>query len=467
MKNFYINKNIGSVLATLFLTMGLAGCTVYSQGQQYPNNNVAYDQQQSYGNSGYDDGNEPEITYDNFYSALSPYGTWMNYGNYGQVWVCSDPNFRPYYSNGYWVNTNMGWSWNSGYSWGWAPFHYGRWGFADNIGWYWTPGYQWAPAWVYWGNAANNYAWAPLAPGMDIGIHISIGAVPLNYWTYLPGRYMGYANMNRYYLPATRNNVYIHNTTIINNYTVINRNNNIRYAAGPRADEVSRFTGRPVNTVRVVSANNVYSNGRISNGTMSVYRPGRNAGRNSNTDNRMWQGNNNPNYNQGGGFSRGGNRNNNAVNNDNRGGGLNGRTPGNNANPSTALPNTNNNGNNRPNWNRGAATRNTPDNVQRTVPAAGTNNPTVNRPDNSNRPTRWGSWNGGSSNSTTSQTATGNGGQNRPASTPTSTSRNNWQPAPRANTSSFGSRANTTRQPAHARDFSGGRFSSRAAGDRH
>lgn len=491
MKNLYINKRIGKTLMGLLLVMGLGSCTVYSQGQQqYPNtqypNNTVYNNQQSNGNydNNYDDGyydnsNEPEITYDNFYSALSPYGTWMNYGGYGQVWVCSDPNFRPYYSNGGWVNTNLGWSWNSGYSWGWAPFHYGRWGFASNIGWYWIPGYQWAPAWVYWGNASNNYAWAPVGPGMSLGINISIGSIPTNYWTYMPGRYMGYSNINRYCIPVTQNNVYIRNTTIINNYNVVN--NNVRYSAGPRATDVSRFTGRPVNTVRVVQSNNASNNGRVSNGTMSVYRPGRNAGANANQGNN---GRNNPGRNNNGTIDN---------NNSNNRGGFGGRTSTNNGNtnPTNTAPNTNNNnynrGSNNPNWNNRGNNNNDgtnrngnnqpTNNVQPTTPTTGTNNSTINRPNtnnNNNTQTRWGSWNrGGSGNATnnanTNQPVTNNNWQNRQqnatpqqsAPAPANTNRGNWQ-QPNSqrsnNNATFSGRATSTTQPVRTQNFNGGRF---------
>ena len=70
---------------------------------------------------------QPDITYQQFYNDLSPYGNWINYPGYGYVWMPGVTGFRPYYTNGSWVYTNYGWTWASDYSWGWAPFHYGRW----------------------------------------------------------------------------------------------------------------------------------------------------------------------------------------------------------------------------------------------------------------------------------------------------------------------------------------------------
>lgn len=102
------------------------------------------------------------VTYQTFYDALSPYGTWIDYPGYGHVWrpdVGAD--FRPYVTNGYWVNTDAGWYWDSMYDWGWAPFHYGDWMYDDAYGWLWEPGYDWATAWVEWGDIDGYYAWAP------------------------------------------------------------------------------------------------------------------------------------------------------------------------------------------------------------------------------------------------------------------------------------------------------------------
>ena len=50
---------------------------------------------------------------------------------YGPCWqptvVVVNPGWQPYCNGGHWVYTDCGWYWLSGYSWGWAPFHYGRW----------------------------------------------------------------------------------------------------------------------------------------------------------------------------------------------------------------------------------------------------------------------------------------------------------------------------------------------------
>jgi hypothetical protein len=72
-------------------------------------------------------------------------------------------DWRPY-SDGSWVPTDAGWSYSSADPWGWACYHYGRWGFAADLGWFWTPGYVWSPAWVSWRRSNGYVAWSPLPP---------------------------------------------------------------------------------------------------------------------------------------------------------------------------------------------------------------------------------------------------------------------------------------------------------------
>jgi hypothetical protein len=103
-----------------------------------------------------------------FQSALAPYGTWINVPDYGLCWrptvAVVDYTWRPYANHGRWLWTDAGWYWYSHYSWGWAPFHYGRWCDYPKVGWVWVPGTVWAPSWVTW--RYNNYycGWAPLPP---------------------------------------------------------------------------------------------------------------------------------------------------------------------------------------------------------------------------------------------------------------------------------------------------------------
>lgn len=108
-----------------------------------------------------------------FEQGLSPYGRWVDTPEYGRVWVPSGtgPDWQPY-ADGRWVDTEWGWSFASTVPWGWATYHYGRWGFGLGVGWFWVPGFVWAPAWVSWRYSPGFVCWAPFAPaGFVFGRH--------------------------------------------------------------------------------------------------------------------------------------------------------------------------------------------------------------------------------------------------------------------------------------------------------
>jgi hypothetical protein len=101
-----------------------------------------------------------------FYSPLTPYGTWVEVGRYGRCWrpVEVDAVWRPY-TIGHWEWTDCGWYWVSDEPWAWACYHYGSWVFDPAYGWVWVPGTEWAPAWVVWREAPDYVGWAPCGPG--------------------------------------------------------------------------------------------------------------------------------------------------------------------------------------------------------------------------------------------------------------------------------------------------------------
>lgn len=108
------------------------------------------------------------VTQQLFVDSLSPYGVWVDDSDYGQVWqptvAVVNPSWRPYCDNGYWAWSDCGWYWQSTYSWGWAPFHYGRWCRTVRRGWCWAPDTCWGPAWVTWRTCDTHCGWAPLPP---------------------------------------------------------------------------------------------------------------------------------------------------------------------------------------------------------------------------------------------------------------------------------------------------------------
>ena len=108
----------------------------------------------------------PSYTY--FYDSLSPYGSWIDVEGYGLCWqptvMAVNRGWQPYFDHGHWVNSDCGWYWSSGYSWGWAPFHYGRWFRHNRWGWCWAPDTVWGPSWVTWRYNDAYCGWAPLPP---------------------------------------------------------------------------------------------------------------------------------------------------------------------------------------------------------------------------------------------------------------------------------------------------------------
>lgn len=113
---------------------------------------------------------------------LDQYGQWQDDDEYGHVWYPDDvaSDWAPY-QNGQWAWIDpWGWTWVDNAPWGFAPFHYGRWGYVHNR-WGWIPGPRgvrsvYAPALVAfvggntWGvsigfGGSYPVGWFPLGPG--------------------------------------------------------------------------------------------------------------------------------------------------------------------------------------------------------------------------------------------------------------------------------------------------------------
>jgi hypothetical protein len=136
----------------------------------------------------YDDDDPSALT--DFHATLDPYGSWVDDGTYGTVWVPAGgtvgADFTPYTTAGHWVYDDD-WVWVSDYPWGWAPFHYGRWVFIEGRGWSWIPGRVYRGAWVGWA-VDPDYAyvgWAPLGPSF-----VWFGGRPVFWHAYIGPRWV-------------------------------------------------------------------------------------------------------------------------------------------------------------------------------------------------------------------------------------------------------------------------------------
>jgi hypothetical protein len=216
------------------------------------------------------------ITYQTFYDELSPYGRWIDYPEYGYVWAPdAGPDFRPYSTMGHWEwSDEYEWIWVSDYNWGWAPFHYGRWLYDPFYGWIWVPGYEWAPAWVVWRSGGDYCGWAPLRPGINIGINFSIGlySPPIDYWIFAPRRYITSPRIYDYCYSPRQNVTIINNTTIINNYYYGGRGGRNVFVTGPGRREAESWTNQ---RIRSVSFSDAGRPGRTEyrNNQVTMYRP--------------------------------------------------------------------------------------------------------------------------------------------------------------------------------------------------
>ena len=202
----------------------------------------------------YDDGYDPNA-YQQFQSALAPYGQWNEDPNFGQVWIPSvevvGDGFEPYATEGQWTaSSDYGYTWVSDYDWGWAPFHYGRWTVIDGLGWGWIPGTLWGPSWVDWRYGNGYCGWSPSAPrGVVVpppGRRGSRGARAQWHFTLASDL----TRRNPSYVPDTVARGIFARTSSINNARTISTNGvTTRINLGPPVASVSRDIGRAVPTL--------------------------------------------------------------------------------------------------------------------------------------------------------------------------------------------------------------------------
>jgi hypothetical protein len=215
---------------------------------------------------------QESVSYQLFYDELSPYGMWVDYPNYGYVWIPNgDPDFSPYATAGHWVFTDDGWTWFSDYPWGWAPFHYGRWDYDNVYGWFWVPDDEWGPAWVSWRRSPGYYGWAPLRPGISISLSFGPEYHERNErWIFVRDRDIARPDIGRHYVDRTNNVTIINNSTVIANTQKDNKRN-VTYIAGPSRDDVQKVTQTPVKSIAIRDSDQ--PGHHLNNGELQIYRP--------------------------------------------------------------------------------------------------------------------------------------------------------------------------------------------------
>jgi hypothetical protein len=224
-----------------------------------------------------------------FYDALSPYGSWLNVDGtwYWQPTVMvTDSDWTPYCQGGQWVYTDCGWLWQSTYSWGWAPFHYGRWRLDPRFGWIWLPDTTWGPAWVSWRQSDEAIGWAPLPPEAryeaGVGFFFHGGRVSADFsfglesrqFTFVPVRSFSERELDRLRLPRTEvTRIYNATTALQNNYTYNHR----IIDRGPSIARIQKVTHQTVKPLRIVDqqieAGHPIRSGTISSESVAVYAP--------------------------------------------------------------------------------------------------------------------------------------------------------------------------------------------------
>ena len=230
--------------------------------------------------------------YSTFYDSLAPYGTWVDVAGYGPCWqptvVVANPTWRPYCDSGRWVNTDCGWYWMSGYSWGWAPFHYGRWFQHHRMGWCWAPDTVWGPSWVCWRYGESHCGWAPLPPGAwyrpGVGltfhgrqVSTTFGfGLGVNSFAFVDVSHFRNPHLNRHALPPQQA-AQVYNRTVGSTRIVDNRHGVINH--GIPVSRVAAATGTEIHQVAIRDANSTARQGTRgerfegNSRTLSVVRP--------------------------------------------------------------------------------------------------------------------------------------------------------------------------------------------------
>ena len=197
-----------------------------------------------------------QVSVDFFHDNLEPYGDWREVGAYGWCWQPRDVgrNWRPY-SDGRWVYTDAGWTWDSEEPYSWAVYHYGRWARVDRLGWVWVPGTEWGPAWVSWRRSSRHVGWAPLPPEARFSRSAGFGSrvdadydIGPTYYSFVEVRNFGAPRLRTVIVEPRENITIIRQTTNITRITYVN---NVVYNEGPQYEVISRESAEPIRRLKL------------------------------------------------------------------------------------------------------------------------------------------------------------------------------------------------------------------------
>jgi len=194
---------------------------------------------------------EVNVSFDLFYSDLSPHGSWLVSAEYGRVWQprVSARDWNPYY-DGHWEYADVGWTWVSDYAWGGIPYHYGTWVLEPAVGWVWVPGYTWAPAWVVFRTGPDYIGWAPVAPSFALGMSFG-GSTPVSgSFLFVSTHDFCAPKIRSYVVPERNARTIAEHTTIVNNLIV---QNNMVVNRGPDVRAVEAASHRKIEVTQVES----------------------------------------------------------------------------------------------------------------------------------------------------------------------------------------------------------------------
>ncbi len=219
-----------------------------------------------------------QIDIDTFYGELASYGEWIEIAPYGWVWSPGDVEvgWKPY-SEGWWVYTDYGWTFQSDEPWAWAVYHYGRWTYDEDYGWVWVPGTDWGPAWVAWRYGDDYIGWAPLPPAVGWSARDGLIAAGFDFetgiywtsWVFVQPRWFTAPRIRAHVVHPAMNKTILYKTKDHTRYQFVDRR---VFNPGVPIKDAERFAGKKIPRQRIVETPK-RGGGRPAKGNLPVYKP--------------------------------------------------------------------------------------------------------------------------------------------------------------------------------------------------